>query len=50
MNLGASFKFDRLDNIGLTATVYDVFDQDDSRRLTLTATYLFSDLFPGLAR
>lgn len=50
VNLGASFKVDGLDNIGLTATVYDLFDQEDSRRLTLSATYLFSDLFPGLAR
>jgi len=47
VTLGSGFKFDGLENITFTASVDDVFDQLDSRRITLSATWFTQDLFGG---
>ncbi|TYB84418.1 hypothetical protein [Oceaniovalibus sp. ACAM 378] len=44
-DIGASFRFDGVDNLGISATVHDVFDQKDNRRLTVAVNYFLQDLF-----
>lgn len=45
VNLGASFRFDQVDNLGVTATLFDAFDQEDSRRISVSVSYFLTDLF-----
>lgn len=47
VTLGSAFKFDGLENVSFSANVDDVFDQLDSRRITLSATWFTQDLFGG---
>jgi hypothetical protein len=50
VNLGASYRFEGSENLGLTATLYDAFDQKNSRRAGISITYVFNDIFGGVAR
>ena len=45
LNLGTAFRFENSENFGVSATLFDAFDQEDSRRLGLTFTYFLKDLF-----
>ncbi|WP_225029468.1 hypothetical protein [Xinfangfangia pollutisoli] len=45
--LGTGFRFDALPNMHFTASIDDVFDQNDTRRLTLQATWTTDKLFGG---
>ena len=43
--LGTSFRFNNLENLRVTASVLDVFDQENSRSLNVSVSYFFRDLF-----
>lgn len=45
--LGTGFRLDGLPNMHFTASVDDVFDDNDSRRVTLQATFVTDTLFGG---
>jgi len=45
VNLGAALRFDDFENFGMTATLHDAFDQEDSRRFDVSFTYFLKDLF-----
>ncbi|EYD76429.1 hypothetical protein Rumeso_01987 [Rubellimicrobium mesophilum DSM 19309] len=45
VSLGTVFRVDGLDSMRFGASVDDVFDQEDRRRLVLTATFFVDDLF-----
>lgn len=45
VTLGASFRVEGLDSVRFSATVQDVFDDQDERSVTLAATYFVDDLF-----
>lgn len=47
VTLGTGFRFDALPNMQFSASVDDVFDENDSRRLTLQATWMTDRLFGG---
>jgi len=47
VTLGSAFKFDGLESISFSANVDDLFNQQDSRRVTLSATWIIQDLFGG---
>jgi len=44
-NLGASFKFDGLDDLGLTVTLDDISNRRGNRKLNVTVSWLFHDMF-----
>ena len=44
---GAAFRLDALPDVTFTAAVDDLFDQTDSQRITLSATWTFDSLFGG---
>ena len=46
-DLGAAFKIDGLENVGFTATANDVFNEDDSRRVSFTVNLFVRDAFGG---
>ena len=43
--LGVTTRLSSFDNVSLSAGLQDVFDQRDARRLTITASIAFNDLF-----
>lgn len=45
VDIGASFRPRGLQNVTLAATYNDVFDQEDSRRVTLSVTFALRDAF-----
>lgn len=45
VTLGTVFRVEGLDSMRFTASVDDLFDQEDSRRLTVAATFVVEDLF-----
>jgi hypothetical protein len=46
-NAGVSVRFDGLDNLGLSATVYDVFDDFEQRRVTIAVSWSIPNAFGG---
>ncbi len=45
VDLATAFRVDGLDNLAFTAAVNDVFDQEDSLRVTVSVSYFLRDLF-----
>jgi hypothetical protein len=45
VTLGGGFRIDGLDSVRFSASVYDLFDQEDDRSITLAASFFVSDLF-----
>ncbi|WP_226778950.1 hypothetical protein [Oceaniglobus trochenteri] len=45
VNVGASFRFDQAPNLEVATTLYDAFDQENSRRLGISVSYFVADLF-----
>lgn len=45
VNLGAAFRFGNLKSFTVNTTLYDAFDQKDSRRLSVAFVYVLPDLF-----
>ena len=47
VTVGSAFKFDGLDNFRFSASIDDALNQVDGQRLTVSATYIFDNLFGG---
>ena len=47
VTVGGAFRVPGLDSMRFTASVNDVFDQADSRRITVSATIFVRDLLGG---
>ena len=47
IDAGFGFKLDGLDNFNFTAGVSDLFDQHDRRRIVVSVSYVWRDLFGG---